>query len=266
LAASPAWGTQLGQLPSTVPATSCTSQLDLFQNHLQNGTNYEVRRDGRITSWSTFAAAGPNQTLTFKVFRGVAANAVQVVGHDGPRALQPSSLNIFTGLNIPVQIGDEIGVNSANAATVHNACTFLGGTGGLDTISRIAGNTPDGATAVYADSGTVNRRVNVSAILDPSNKFKFGEIALHKGKGTATLDVFFPGPGQMSFSGKGVKGGSGISVVGPATITPVTIKPKGKTKQTLAAAGRAKVKVNFTYTPDTGTANTESIKLKLKQL
>jgi hypothetical protein len=77
-----------------------------------------------VTSWSTSAAAGAGQTMTFKVFRKTADPATyQVVGHDGPHPLMPSVVNTFT-TSIPVHAGDVIGLNDENAIAVPNACDF----------------------------------------------------------------------------------------------------------------------------------------------
>ena len=63
--------------------------------------------------------------MTFKVFRKVGATTeYEVVAHDGPRNLTPATsangkghVNAFTGLSIPVQPGDVVGLYPTSAAT-----------------------------------------------------------------------------------------------------------------------------------------------------
>src|SRR5262245_61232050 len=68
----------IGQVPSSTPFASCSnSPFDLVQPTVSSGNSYVVPDLGgvtawRLTSWSTFAAAGDGQTLTMKVFRKVA--------------------------------------------------------------------------------------------------------------------------------------------------------------------------------------------------
>jgi hypothetical protein len=107
--------------------------------------SYRVPVAGVITSWSTNAATGGGQTLSFKVYRPLpGGSSYLVVGHDGPRALVPDVLNTFK-TSIPVQAGDLIGNNSENATVAPNACQFET-SNILDVVHFAEGNFGDGAT------------------------------------------------------------------------------------------------------------------------
>ena len=127
-----------------------------------------------------------------------------MVGHDGPRALTPGIVNAFA-VNIPVQPGDVLGLNNANAAAVPNAC-LLSAPG--DFNPQHPGDLADGQSANFdGEYGSANRRPNISAVVGfkPKNSFNFGKLNRNRDRGTATLAVKVPGPGKLSLTGKGVK-------------------------------------------------------------
>ena len=107
----------------------------------------------------------------------------------------------------------------------------------------------------------------------PSNNFTFGKVKRNTKKGTATLTVDVPGPGEIALGGTGVKpqrpvfGFRGRSkpvvAAGPVKLK---IKATGKKKQKLNETGKVKVKVKVTFTPTGGAPNTESKKVKLKRV
>jgi hypothetical protein len=111
--------------------------------------------------------------------------------------------------------------------------------------------------------------VNITAVFEPSNSVTPGETALNKKKGTATLNLTLPNPGDLTASGNGVKASSaGHAVVsksvgaGPAQLL---IKAKGKKKKTLNETGKVKLNLAITYTPTGGDPSTKSMKVKLKK-
>jgi hypothetical protein len=171
LALSPAATAQLtvGQVAPTNLLSGCEypAPYDEFQLSVSSGASYTVPASGVLTSWSTNAGPGGGQTLGLKVFRLVGPG-VQVVGHDGPRALAPSVLNTFP-VSIPVQAGDILGLaiptGTPGLGGVPTECSFF--TGGLsDLIGYREGLAPDGA--VFPPESTYNEeRLNVSATLLP---------------------------------------------------------------------------------------------------
>jgi hypothetical protein len=107
-----------------------------------------------------------------------------------------------------------------------------------------------------------------AVFVKPSNAFTLGDLKRNKRKGTATLTVTVPYPGELTGSGQGVKvaGAAVISKTVPAA-GPVNLKvrAKGRKKQKLNETGKVKVKPKITYTPRGGDPATQSIKVKLKK-
>jgi hypothetical protein len=101
-----------------------------------------------------------------------------------------------------------------------------------------------------------------------SNDFTIASIARNKKKGTATVTVNLPDPGELIGSGKGVKASSARAVTSksaPAGPAQLVIKAKGKKKRKLATTGKVKLSVAITFTPTGGKAKTVSLKVKLKK-
>ena len=157
--------------------------LDLLQFAHSAGSDYKVTENGAITSWSTNAAGGAGQMMTFKVFRdGV------VVAHDGPRPLTPLGINTFK-VAIPVKVGDVIGLNNANAsAQTPNACIFPAGEAQVDLVHFFEGNAADGSAVGAALADGTARRVNVSAnVLQPPEINIPGRVSLGSITGGGTV-------------------------------------------------------------------------------
>jgi hypothetical protein len=255
----------IGQLaPGSPPPTACSVSQDLVQPPVTSGNPYTVPALPApfliVTSWSHNAAAG-SAPLTFKVYRGTGPNTYRVVGHDGPRALSSGVVNTFSGLRIPVRAGDVIGLNTTGAST---ACEF--DAPGERNFFR-NGDLADGQEGTFLESP--GERVNVTALVEPDNRFTFGKVKLNEEKGTARLTLSVPNPGELTGSGKGVKvaGAAVISKTVPAA-GPVNLKigAKGRKKHKLNETGKVKVKPKITFTPTGGDPSTQSKKLKLRKL
>jgi len=175
--ASPAGaGVTLGQLAPALP-DSCNNNVDFVQFSLSSGTSYVVPEAGSITSWATKGNLDSGQQLTLKVFRKLAGpNTYQVVGHEGPRAIVPNTTagNAFFA-NIPVKPGDILGVHSNSPFA---PCAFA--VPAADQIAlAAASNIPDGGTGALIPSPG-NTRINLTAVLQPSNTFTLGNAQLNK--------------------------------------------------------------------------------------
>jgi hypothetical protein len=261
----------IGQLAPGSAAALCTVQdRDFIQPSVTSGNTYVVpplppASALVVTSWTHNSSGNLGQQLSMKVFRHVTGATWSVVGHDGPRALVSggTSGNTFS-TSIAVKPGDVLGVNSVNANTANNACAF-----GVSGEEFLAGPSPGGLAD--GDSGSFstfpNARLNITAVVAPSNAFSLGAITRNKKKGTATLTANVPNPGELTGSGKGVKVASAAVIT--KTVTPgavkLTIKAKGKKKTTLNETGKVKVNPKITYTPTGGTAATQSRKVKLNK-
>jgi hypothetical protein len=254
----------LGQLSPNPESVSCvTSAVDFAQPTVTSGNPYVVPGAGTITSWSHNARSSANQTLTMKVFRKLAdPSTYMAVGHDGPRPLAASTLNTFPA-SVPVKPGDVLGLNRASPNIT--ACFIL--VPGESYLFR-PGNLADGASGAFSSAS--NQRPNISAEFVPSNAFTLGEAKHHKKKGTATLTVDVPNPGELALSGNGVKTAGVAGAVAAKTVptageVKLMIKAKGKKRRKLNEAGKVGVKPRVTYTPTGGDPSTQSRKLKLKK-
>ena len=127
---------------------------------------------------------------------------------------------------------------------------------------------PGGPWQVFSPPNLLDSEFAV--FVKPSNAFTLGEITRNKRKGTATLTVNVPNPGDLTASGKGVtaSGASG-AVISKAVIAPgaaqLLIKAKGKKKRKLNDTGKVKLNVAITFTPTGGDPSTQSLKVKLKK-
>lgn len=248
----------------TGPPSACANDRDRLQPIGTAGNAYVVPStvaNGTITSWSTQASAGAGRMLGMKVYRPLGGASYMVVGHNGPHPLAESTLNTFPA-SVPVKAGDVLG-SSVPPAGGNPGC--LGAVTGESFLFRV-GNLADGGSGVFAPDG--DRHLNISAVVAPSNSFTLGSVRRNKKKGTATLAVSVPNPGELTGSGRGVKvaGAAVISktVTAPGAVT-LTIKAKGKKKRKLNETGKVKVKPTITYAPTAGNPSTQSRKLKLKK-
>jgi hypothetical protein len=217
-----------------------------------------------VSSWSTNARPGEGQQmLKFKVFRRLDPTTFTATAHDGPRPLAPGQLNTFP-VSLQVHPGDFIGLNSANAAEVSNACFYPTSQNG-DVYGR-TGDLSDGDNGTFA-GGPVMARINVSAVVEPSNQVTLGRLIRNIRKGTATEKVVVPNPGFLSISGNGVRK-SAIGSVRPIVVTSagtikVPIRAKGKKLKRLNAKGAVKVAPTITFTPTDGTPRSVALRVKL---
>jgi len=264
--------TTIGQLAadSASPTVLCAgNSVDYTQPTVIGGTSYVVPAgENLITSWSTNAIAGPGQMLEMKVFRRIAGPATyEAIAHDGPHPLQPLRTNTFP-VNIAVQPGDVLGVNSANAGSVMNACLFYAP--GESFLFR-NGGLADGASGAFTSS--TDARANLSAVLvdKPSDSFSFVKVTDDKRNGTATLIVDLPGPGRLSLKGRGVapqragRAATASRAVNGGLVS-LLVKARGRTRRKLGRTGRAKVTVRVTYTPSgevSGDPNTRAKTVRL---
>lgn len=251
----------IGQLAPSPPTGTCTLTRDRVQPTVTAGESFVVPNTAGIsnwtlTSWSHNAKAGAGQSLGMKVFRKVANPATySAVAHDGPRPLTPSALNTFA-VNIPVKAGDVLGSVQTDVTDV--ACSFTV-TG--DSYLFSEGSLSDGVSAPFAVFA--DRRLNISAVVTPTNSFTVATVKRNKKNGTATLTLKVPNPGSLAVGGKGVR--TGTATTGAAGDVTVKIKATGKKKSKLNASGKVSVTADVTFTPTGGDPVTQSQKVKLKK-
>jgi hypothetical protein len=260
LCVSPSQSTASVTIGQTATPAVCTGSFDRLQPTVTSGNTYVMPAAGTITSWSTQAIAGGG-ALGMKVFRPLGGARYLVVGHEGHNDLTGGVMNTFAA-NVAVKAGDVLGTftppnpNDPGCAFSVPGETFLGR----------PQNLPDGGEGDFAQANGF--RMNISAVLDPTNTFTLGKPTLNKKRGTATLTVNVPNPGELTGSGNGgevASAGAATSMAVPTGSATLLIKAKGKKKRKLNETGKVKLNIAVTYTPTGGDPSTQSVKVKLKK-
>ena len=257
VSATPASGAvTLGQLaPTASPDCPAVSALgvDYLQPSITGGNLYIARQAGTITSWSTNSSGG-DATYVFKVFRRTSdPDVFQGIAH-APAHLLTSGINTVP-VNIAVRSGDMIGVNERGDA---NSCTF--GQPGDGVLSR-EGSISDGGSGTFLPGNDV--RLNLSAILVPSNAFTIAALTQDRKQGTATVTVNVPNPGILTLSGTGLKRRRVSKNIAVAGTVRFQIAAAGKKKRKLERTG--KVAMPTTYTPAAGEPASTFLTVKLRK-
>jgi len=159
----------IGQLaPGVAPIDECNlGPFDAVQPTVTSGNTYVVpptvgTASWVVTSWSHNASATANQSLSMKLYRPAGGVSYTVIGQDGPRSPNYAELNTFTGLHIPVQPGDILGIAPTGMGG-NNACSFA--VPGDHWIYHL-GSLAVGQTDTFPSTRS-NQRLNVSATLEP---------------------------------------------------------------------------------------------------
>jgi hypothetical protein len=247
----------------------CSQTQDWAQQVVSSGNPYIVpsippATSLSITSWSHQAHSTPDQQIKFRVYRPVMGLTYRVVGQD-IHSLTPSVLNTFAA-DVRVEPGDILGIS--NGPDTPNMGCGIGAFSETD-LSNNSSNA--GAGLAPGDEVTFSTiggaRLDVSAVVEPTNKFTIGATSRNKKKGTATLAVEVPNPGELTVSGSGFSGTVAVKATSVPAAGPVSVKVKatGKKRKKLNRTGKAKVAPTITYTPTGGASSSQSIKLKLKK-
>ncbi len=259
-AASPAAAAvTIGQVAesSEVQSNCAGVATDLLQPSVTEGADlYVAKQAGTITSWSTRAAAGPGQSYTLKVFRRTTdPDVFRVIAHSGPHPLS-GGLNTFPA-SVPVSSGDLIGFNAGGGP---NACTFdVPG----DSVLERAGDLDDGGSGTFTPRA--DSRLNLSAVLVPTNSFRFTDVFLDRTTGTATLQIQLSNPGSVTLIGKGLKTRRATRNVAVASTVRFGVAAAGARKRKLNRKGRVLVKLTATFTPTGGDPATQVLNVRLKK-
>jgi hypothetical protein len=246
----------LGQLPPTAPSVSgCVATADYLQPSITSGNLYIARQAGTITSWSTRSAGG-GATYTFKVFRRTSdPDVFQVLAHAPPHPLT-SGLNTVP-VNIAVRPGDMIGLNESGGL---NSCTF---SQPFDAVLTRGGDLSDGATGTFTAENDV--RLNLSAVLVPSNDFTVAMITRDRARGSATVTVNVSNPGVIAISGKGLKKRNASKTVAVAGTIQFQIASAGARKRRLEKTGKVILTPTLTFFPTGGDPASKAFTVKLKK-
>jgi hypothetical protein len=245
----------LGQVAPSPPSPQCSSTADYLQPSITGGNLYIARQAGTITSWST-NSSGDDATYVFKVFRRTTdPDVFQVIAHAPPRDLT-FGLNTVP-VNIAVRSGDMIGINQSGGL---NSCTFsLPGDG----VLTRTGSLSDGGSGAFTPVNDV--RLNLSAVLVPSNAFSLVAIARDLQLGTATMTVNASNPGVLTISGKGMKKRNASKNVAVAGNVVFKIAAVGAKKRKLLRTGQVSLAITMTFFPSGGEPAATNLTLKLKR-
>jgi hypothetical protein len=245
----------LGQLPATAPSPQCSSTADYLEPSVTGGNLYIARQAGTITSWST-RSSGAGASYVFKIFRRTSdPDVFRAIAHALPHPLT-SGLNTVS-VNVPVRPGDMIGLNESGGL---NSCTFpqLG-----DAILIHGGNLADGASGIFTSVNDV--RLNLSAVLVPSNDFTIGAITRDRGRGSATVTLNVSNPGVISISGKGMKKGHASKNVGVAGTVQFQIASAGARRRRLEKTGKVTLTPTLTFFPAGGDPASQAFTVRLRK-
>jgi Ca2+-binding RTX toxin-like protein len=106
-----------------------------------------------------------------KLFRLVGGTTYRVVGHDGPRTLSGPGLVTFSGISVPVQAGDVLGLN-AGTGSGFVQCMFPAP--GDTMLYANPSDAADGQEVTFTT--TPDRRPNISAVVEPDcDKDRLGD-------------------------------------------------------------------------------------------
>jgi hypothetical protein len=96
----------------------------------------------------------------------------------------------------------------------------------------------------------------------PSNAFTIGKVRKNRKKGTLTVDVTVPGPGQLAGSTTKRLSAKVPQPVVAGTLR-VRVKAARKSAKTLRKKGKLRGRLTLTFTPSNGDPNTRSKRLRL---
>jgi hypothetical protein len=244
----------LGQLAPFAPTPTCTPTKDYLQPSVTGGNLYIARQAGTITSWST-RSSGAGATYVFKVFRRTTdPDVFSVVARASPRTLT-AGINTVP-VNIAVRSGDMIGLNESGGL---NSCTFPQSGDGV--LSRLGDLSP-GASGAFAPENDV--RLNLSAILAPSNDFAIVAITRDRKQGSAKVIVNVSNPGVITMTGKGLKKRVSKNIAVARTVH-FQIASAGVRKRKLERTGKVTLTPTLTFTPTGGDTASKPFTAKLRK-
>jgi hypothetical protein len=244
-------------MPGCNIACTATNLTLVDSNTAPGGLTSPV--NGTVTSWRLRANTAPEVRL--RILRPAGGSSFTGVGTSGPANFTGPGLSGPIPTSLPISAGDGVGLENPSGRLIYGA-NLLGGT--------IFWNMPvlaDGSTRVADGSGPMVETL-VQATVEPTSALGLSAApVLNKKKGTATLTVSVPNPGQLDFSG------TGISIAETAAVKTVTapgpvkflIRATGKKLKKLKTKGKVGVTATFTFTTTGGAASTQSKSLKLKK-
>jgi hypothetical protein len=218
--------------------------------------------NGTVVRWRI--RVGDSTRITnFRIIRPLGRGLFTGAG-TSPSVTPPIHATTSYEVQLPVRIGDYIGVDCCDPGVFEPDAEFFV-TGGGAVRNEWQPSLADGE-AGRAPLRTNAYEVALNAEIDPTSTFTLDAITRNKNKGTATIAVNVPNPGELTVSGRGVKVANAAvtskQVRAPGRVR-LLIKAKGRKKRKLNSTGKVKVWPEITYTPIGGSASTQSMKVRL---
>jgi hypothetical protein len=273
---------------------ACTNRV-FVQHDLTSGPSYSPSSSGVITSWGAQANGSTGQTLQLTVLRQDADLEYTILRRDSVRTLANlNALNTFTGLRLPIDAGQLIGVYDPPGSQAD--CESDGSPGDNVAFSDV-GNPSDGVPTTYFGFDTAFG-VNAQAVVEPdTDRDVFGDESQDKCVGSAgaangcpstvtinklkqkgdtkvKVTATVPGAGTLrvgsasdkALAGKAAKSLKAVTKALTATTTQrvnLTLKLTKSAIGQLEDAGKLKLKVKAVYTPAGGPPGSQTKKRKL---
>jgi hypothetical protein len=217
--------------------------------------------NGTVTSWRANAnTVGTNDNISLQVLRPVSGTTYTGIATSTPQSWPGPAISPAFSISLPIRIGDAIGLRNPNARLIY-ANTIGAQVAAWYVLP--GGPLGDGQTRA-ADMTGNNTEALVQATVEPANSVTTGATANNKKKGTATVSISVPNPGQLSYSG------TGVSVTGPASVAApgdvqLTVRATGKKAKKLKKKGKTGVSFGVTFTPKFGAAGITPEDLTLRK-
>jgi hypothetical protein len=216
--------------------------------------------NGTVTSWRAGAISVTDLSLQI-------VTAVSGTTYTGGPASDPVTYNVsppdVTPSNataLRIRIGDQVGLLNRNGNLIYAATPA----GQVAAWFQVPGGPLGNGQTRAADVLGNGKEALVQATIEPTNTIAFGALTRNKKKGTATVTLTLPNPGQLSYSG------TGVNVIGPASVaTPgavqLTVRATGKKAKKLKRKGKVSVSFGTTFTPNFGAASITPDALTLRK-
>ena len=209
---------------------------------------------------------GAAASVTFRIVRFQTPNSATagITGAGtGPTASLPGAGTFsFPAASLPIKVDETVGIDTSSVRA--NAAPPCDSGGGYSIVHPVL---TDGGPFQPSDANSACELL-VSATVEPSNAFKVGKLKLNKERGTGTIKVTLPGPGDLIVAGKNVQGkqakaiGTKVKKAGAVTIK---LKPVGRGRKKMRNTGKVASKLKLTFTPTGGTQSVRRKKVTLKK-
>jgi hypothetical protein len=248
-------GSNLISTPNTAGAcasVTCTATNLALPPSKQAYQGLQSPVNGTVTSWD-YRAAGPGNPISLRVLHPNGGLSFTATGTT-PSVPVLGGIRGEFAADLPIEIGDSVGVNSSGAQI------FANGVAGASQISWTLPPLAEGEARDGTTSPGVETLIRV--IVQPANTVRFASIERNRKKGTARVLVTVPNAGTLTYSGSGVTATGPPSLDAPGDVR-LLVKTRGTKRKRLRDKGVAHVIPKVTFRPVLGDVMTTPIKVKL---